>query len=132
MEKQIKRKWPELPASCPLAGAGPKTGTFYRFSQSKDPRDWHLHCEKFPDNYAAQSSASERCRWHAFSIYADAEDIAAARDRWPKFRKYEVLRFDMTDDMGVALQGGPFPSKHDWWPSDDFTPPPNGAEVVEL
>jgi hypothetical protein len=125
---QKKREWPERPDACPLQGAAARTGTFYRFTSAADPRDWHLPCERYPEIYATKQG-DDACRFHAFSVYTDAADLPVARDRIPKFKKYAVLRFEMTEEMGSSLQDGGLPSHHEWWPSDGFVPPPDGEEV---
>ena len=125
---QAGRVWPDRPDGCPASAAVERTGTFYRFTSATDPRDWHLPCERYPEVYKSKTG-DDACRCHAFSVYSDPADIPDARDRYPKFKSYKVLRFEMTEQMGVSARGGGLPSHHSWWPSVGFVPPPDGEEV---
>lgn len=120
--------WPPLPPDCPLKGAAPADGVFYRLVRG-DGDDWKTHAMRHgPDTFPKKVGA---CRWNALSVYSTLEGAQKKRREVKGFRGYSIVQFEMATTMGVVLQDKPPDTHHEWWPDDSFRPPPTGETVKE-
>jgi hypothetical protein len=66
------------------------------------------------------------CAAHAYSVFADVDELVAVRSVSKWARKQAIIRVDLAPDMGM-INHSPSSmgdSHHDWWPSDlDVVPP---------
>ena len=117
--------WPTLPANCPLAGAAPCDGTFFRLTDSSDPMDWVLPFERHGEDKVATFSSELLCRSHAFSILPTFDAAVEFRNRYGNvFRNHAIVKFRVSPDCGVVLQNKPPNPHHCLWPADAFVVPP--------
>jgi hypothetical protein len=122
---ELTSRWPPLPENCPLTGAAPTTGTFYRLSNPGGADDWALPVQLYDPEIVASWDPDRQCRSHGYSIWATFDSADGLRKTVRKFRNHKIVRVSVTPEWGVALRNNPLSEHHCLWPSESLAVPPD-------